>query len=317
MISDRQNSSPMAGKLGVPREAVRRAQKVLADESGVAISSRWVQLPNGLQLHVQETGDGEPLILLHGSGNNSSSWVPLLPFLSGRRVIAVDRPGFGLSPAIEYQRSEFRQAAVAFVVGLLDSLNIRSGDIVGNSTGGIWALWTALDFPNRVGRLALVGASPLLPETSPPLPLRLMTTPGLGGLLGRILPAPTPDSVVKMMAGMGEGGTIGRYPHLVDVFVAAGLDPIAGQTSQKELSAIIRGLAGFRKEIMLTSEDLRRVENPVLLVWGDHDPIGSVEAAEKARTSFFNAKLHLTATGHAPWWGEPEETADQINSFFG
>lgn len=49
-----------------------------------------------------------------------------------------------------------------------------------------------------------------------------------------------------MMSGMGEGDTIARYPGLIDAFVAAGSDSIAGQATQQELRALIRGLLGFR-----------------------------------------------------------------------
>ncbi len=142
-----------------------------------------------------------------------------------------------------------------------------------------------------------------------------MTTPIVSGLLGRILPDPSPDTVIKMMGGMGEGDTIGRYPRLVDVFVAAGSDPIAGEASQSELSVIIRGLPGFRKAYLFTEEDLSQVSHPLLLIWGDQDPIGGVDAARQAETAFPNAQLHVLPTGHAPWWGEPDRTATQITRF--
>ena len=118
-----------------------------------------------------------------------------------------------------------------------------------------------------------------------------------------------------MMAGMGEGDTISRYPKLVDVFVAAGSDPIAGEASQSELSVMIRGLAGFRPEYQFNAEDLQRVTHPLLLIWGDHDPIGDVETAQRTENTFPNAQLHVLPTGHAPWWGQPEQTTVLIKDF--
>jgi pimeloyl-ACP methyl ester carboxylesterase len=207
MVKDNQQN-PTRHPMSTSRKAVAEAQEALIAESDIDARSRWVELDSGLAMHVVEAGEDEPLILLHGSGNNSASWIPLMERPLGRRVIAVDRPGYGLSPAVEYQQADYRQTAVSLVTGLLDALELESADLVGNSTGSIWALWTALDQPRRVKSLVLAGATPLLPRTSPPIPLRLMTTPIVSGLLGRILPDPSPDTVIKMMGGMGEGDTI-------------------------------------------------------------------------------------------------------------
>jgi pimeloyl-ACP methyl ester carboxylesterase len=142
-----------------------------------------------------------------------------------------------------------------------------------------------------------------------------MTTPLLGSMLGKMMPNPSPESLTKMMDMMGEGDTIGRYPRLLDVFVAASSDPIAGEASQSEMNAMIRGLAGFRPQFRFTEQDLERVHQPVLLIWGDHDPIGNLTAAEQVRDALPNATLKVVPTGHAPWWGQPDHTAHLINRF--
>jgi pimeloyl-ACP methyl ester carboxylesterase len=302
-------------EMDAPRRVVAEAQDAFLAEAGVSIRSTWIELEGGLKVHALEAGEGEPLILLHGSNNSSASWVPLLQHARGRRIIAVDRPGYGRSAAVRYRRSDFRQTAVRYVTDLLDALRIESADIVGNSTGSVWTLWTAIDEPTRVRSLTLVGATPLLPGTTPGLPFRIMTTPVLGGLLAKLMPDPSPESVTKMMGIMGEGDTIGRYPKLLDVFVAASSDPVAGEASQGEMSAMIKGLAGFRRQFRFTEEDLERVHQPVLLIWGDHDPIGDLSAAAQARDAFPKATLEVVPTDHAPWWGQPETTASLITEF--
>jgi pimeloyl-ACP methyl ester carboxylesterase len=317
MSQEKGHMSKAANHTTPSREAVAKAQEALADEAGVDIRSRWVELDDGLALHLLEAGEGEPLILLHGSGNNSASWVPLMERPLGRRVVAVDRPGYGLSSGVAYRRVDYRQTAVALVTRLLDALEIDKADIVGNSTGAVWALWTAIDQPGRVQRLVLAGATPLLPGTTPPFPLRLMTTPGIGSLLGKLMPDPTPESVEKMMAGMGEGDTIGDYPRLIDVFMAASSDPVAGKASQTELSLMIRGFAGFRRGLLFTEQELWQISSPILLIWGDHDPVGDVEAARRAENILPQTRLEVLPTGHAPWWGEPDKTAALISGFLG
>lgn len=302
--------------MSTPRDAVAEAQQRLRDEASIDIASRWIELDTGLSVHILEAGIGEPLILLHGSGNNAASWVPLMEQnLDGRRVIAVDRPGYGLSDPVVYRRKDYRPATVSLVTGLLDAFGLERADLVGNSTGSIWAIWTAIDQPQRVRSLTLLGATPLLPGTSPTVPLRLMTTPVIGDLLSKLLPDPSPSSVLKMMAGMGEAETIGDYPKLVDVFVAAGSDPVAGEAAQSELRVMIRGLAGFRSQYRFLETELKSVSHQILLIWGDHDPIGDTATALRTENTIPNARLEMLPTGHAPWWGEPEKTAALISNF--
>lgn len=297
------------------REAVAKAQEALVAVSGTGIHSYWIESAAGVMIHTLEAGEGEPLIFLHGSGNSVADWVPLMKVPWNRRLIAVDRPGFGLSDLVEYHRDELRATAVTIVTGLLDALGLDRTDIVGSSGGSVWALWTALDQPHRVRSLALVGATPLLPGTSAPVPLRLMATPVIGSLLGRLMPAPSRESVTKMMGMMGEGETVGRYPELIDVHVAAGSDPIASEAAERELTALIRGLTGFRSRYVFNEEDLSRIEQPTLLIWGDRDPIGGLDAARRASEAIPHAKLSVLSTGHAPWWGEPDRSAALITEF--
>ncbi|MPZ73262.1 MAG: alpha/beta fold hydrolase [Nitriliruptorales bacterium] len=189
------------------RRQVAAVQERLIGDAAVEVRSRFVGLDGGPRLQLLEAGDGDPVVILHASGNSAVAMLPLMEHLHGRCATVVDRPGYGLSGPIEGLREHPRRTGVDVVVRLLDALGIEHADLVGTSTGGFWSLWTALDHPTRVRRIVLVGATPLLPGTKPPLPLRLMTTPGIGSLLGRIMPEPSPKTVRQMMASMGEGDT--------------------------------------------------------------------------------------------------------------
>lgn len=313
-MTNRQEDKWVRKAMSPEREAVARAQKALVAETGAEIRSSWVETDAGM-IHTLEAGEGTPLILLHGSGNSAADWVPLMKVPMGRRLIAVDRPGFGLSRPVEYDNTQLRTTAVTIVTQLLDALGIDRADVAGSSGGSIWALWAALDQPHRVRKLVLLGATPLLPGTSAPIPLRLMATPILGSLLRRLMPAPSPESVTKMMGMMGEAETVSRYPKLIDVHVAAGSDPITSEAAERELKALIRGVAGFRRRYVFTEEALSRVEHPTLLIWGDHDPIGRPDAAHRATNAIPHAALTMLSAGHAPWWGEPDRCATLITEF--
>jgi pimeloyl-ACP methyl ester carboxylesterase len=99
--------------------------------------------------------DAPPVVLLHGLGATSASFLPTIRDLSAdHRVIALDLPGFGESG------KPLRPLRPAFfarhVVAMLDELRIRHAHLVGNSMGGRVALEVALRYPYRVSRLALL-----------------------------------------------------------------------------------------------------------------------------------------------------------------
>lgn len=297
------------------RTRVSQAQDRILEAAAIDLTVRELALSDGPTLQVLEAGKGDPLVFWHGSGVNALSMLPLIERFTDRRIIAPHRPGYGLSEPISYTKSDLRQRSVRIIEQVLDAYEIDRADMVGNSTGGIWSLWSALDRPDRAGKIALVGATPLLPGTKPPLPLRLMATPGIATLLGRVMPEPSPKTVRQMMAGMGEGDTIGRHPLLIDVFVAAGSDPVAGAVSRDELSAMLRGLAGFRSGLRFTNDELARIEIPVLLAWGEHDPVGGEAAARQVANLLPNAVVEILEGGHAPWLGEPDRVAKTVRHF--
>jgi pimeloyl-ACP methyl ester carboxylesterase len=278
-----------------------------------SVRGSYYELPSGLRVHALETGDGPPVLHLHGSNTSALSHLVLLERTAGLHSIAVDRPGLGLSQPRATPPGTFRQAAVSFVTEVLDTVQWPSAALVGASMGGVWALWFALAHPARVQRLVLLGATPLLPGTTPPLPLRAISTPGLGDLLARAL-RPEPATIRKLMASMGEGDSISRYPDLIDSLVAAADDPIAASANLAELRAIIT-VRGFRAGMRITAEELRRLATPTLLVWGDHDPVGSVEVARTSAELIPDARLELTSGGHVPWLEQPELVARLLSSF--
>jgi pimeloyl-ACP methyl ester carboxylesterase len=129
------------------------------------------------------------VLVLHGGGTSSLSLLPLLERLQGVRAIAVDRPGFGLSEPVRVPRQRYREAAIEFLDEVLDERKLKASALAGSSGGGIWALWYALARPERVRRLVLLGAAPLLPGTHITTPLRVMAAPVVGDLLARGIPA--------------------------------------------------------------------------------------------------------------------------------
>jgi len=141
-----------------------------------------------VKLHYIESGTGDPLIvLLHGLGSTVTKWRDALPIIgSRRRAIAVDLPGFGKSDA---PRGHYTFGFLAGgIKAFLDSIGVERCVIVGNSLGGITAMWLAATWPERVAGLVLVDpALPLPPGARPDvktiLRMAVASLPGVGEAL--------------------------------------------------------------------------------------------------------------------------------------
>src|SRR5438093_4740041 len=155
------------------------------------------------ETQVLELGAGSPLLLVHGGGDGAFEWVPILPALARtRRVLAVDRPGHGLADRFDYRGVDFLDHARRFLRDMLDALELPTADIAANSIGGLWSIAFALDKPERVSRLALVGAPPGVTREAPLL-LRLMSLRLVGEPLGRLMMRnPTRDGIRKFWGQM-------------------------------------------------------------------------------------------------------------------
>src|SRR5205823_7280027 len=108
---------------------------------------------NGVRIHYNEAGEGEPLLLIMGYGMPGEAWLGSLPFLDGFRAIYYDNRGTGQSdkPAGPYSVVQMADDAA----GLLDQLDIASAHVYGSSMGGMIAQELALRHPEKVRALVL------------------------------------------------------------------------------------------------------------------------------------------------------------------
>lgn len=114
---------------------------------------------NGISLHYQESGAGTPLVLCHEYATDHRAWEPQIRHFARRyRVIAWNFRGYPPSSvpraAADYEHGLF----VSDLAGLLDLLGIERCHLVGIATGGNVALNFALEHPDRIGALVMVGA---------------------------------------------------------------------------------------------------------------------------------------------------------------
>jgi 2-hydroxy-6-oxo-6-(2'-aminophenyl)hexa-2,4-dienoate hydrolase len=118
----------------------------------------------GLRTHYYAAGRGGPVILLHGGGAGADSWGnwrDCVPELARRHTVyAVDMLGFGWSAQPDPSGFAYtQQARVDHIIAVLDALRLRAAAIIGNSMGGLTAMGVAVDRPDLVNRLVLMGSA--------------------------------------------------------------------------------------------------------------------------------------------------------------
>jgi len=114
---------------------------------------------NGINLYYEIYGTGKPLIFLHGSGGSIRGAAGKIEYFKNYfKVIAIDSRGHGKSIDTTTKQLTYVQMANDIKV-LLDSLNIDSAFVQGQSDGGILGLLLAINFPGKISKLATYGAN--------------------------------------------------------------------------------------------------------------------------------------------------------------
>jgi 3-oxoadipate enol-lactonase len=119
-------------------------------------------ITNGIKLFYRESGQGEPVLLLHGLGSCGEDWQDQIDaFSRDYRVITVDTRGHGRSdkPQGPYNMPTY----ASDVINLLDHLGIDRCHLVGFSMGGMIAFQIAADAPQRLRSLTIVNSAPAVP----------------------------------------------------------------------------------------------------------------------------------------------------------
>lgn len=255
---------------------------------------------NGIDLHVEQTGEGVPLVMLHGLTANIETMRAEINRLSrSRRVIAIDSRGHGRSdkPSI-YTLTDH----VDDVLGVMNALGLTQVDLMGSSMGSYIAQGVAIREPGRVNKLVLVtpkahGATSsvarLLAQHA--AELQGKSEAEVQAFLFGLAFAPTTSAQVRasMMASMQQQA-------------AAGLM----LTPEQNLAAN-RALEGFDFR-----PDLARVTAKTLVISGRHDALNPPEEGELIAGLIPGARFEvLEHSGHVPNLEEPERFFELIESF--
>jgi pimeloyl-ACP methyl ester carboxylesterase len=266
---------------------------------------------HGYQRAYRMAGSGPALLLIHGIGDESSSWMPVLPALAERyTVIAPDLLGHGSSdkPRADYSVAAFSNG----MRDLLDVLDVDRATVVGHSLGGGVAAQLAYQYPERVERLVLVGTGGVGREVSPVLRAAAAPLSEVG-----MVPLMVPGANEVVGAVLGALGRLG-----LDIGRDAGevARVLRGMPDRRQRAAFGRTLRAVvdRRGQLVTMLDRAYLAEamPVLLAWGDQDGIIPVEHAHRAHDAMPGSRLSIyEGAGHFPHHADPDRFVEELVAF--
>jgi pimeloyl-ACP methyl ester carboxylesterase len=264
---------------------------------------------DGVRVHYQEFGDvSHPkMILIHGYTASTYVWETVAPRLAddGFHVIAIDLLGFGYSdkPAW-FEYSIVSQARV--IERFMNRTGIGCATLVGSSYGGAVAATVALDYPERVERLVLVGAVCNDAAKTNGI-LRLTSIRGVGEILSPFLI----DSRRFLKARMRR--TIAPVNHhlITEERLEAVGRPLRSKEAHNSVLTSARNWNASRIEA-----DAHLINQPTLLIWGENDTIIPIHNAQRLYDSIVHSRLVvLKECGHIPQEENPERFIELVSSF--
>lgn len=269
---------------------------------------------NGREMAYRDLpGTGVPILLVHGIGSSLLSWggVPDRIAASGRRVVALDLPGHGDSSR---GPGDYSLGAMACALrDLLDHLGIARVHLVGHSLGGGISMQFIYQYPERVDGLVLESSGGLGEEAFSGL--RAAALPGASLALRVAINERT------LAAAAWVGDTLGRVGIRPHVLSPRALETVAwlGEDDRRAaFLATLRSVVGPGGQSVSALDKLHLMaDRPVLIVWGDRDPMIPMAHGEAAHAMLPGSRFVVfPGAGHEPHASDPARFAELVVDHF-
>lgn len=263
-----------------------------------------------IQLHYEDHGSGDPVVLIHGYPLSGASWEKQVPVLleAGQRVITYDRRGFGKSsqPTTGYNYDTFAED----LHKLVTHLKLRNFAVVGFSMGGgEVARYIGKHGPKGVSKAVIIGGVP---------PYLLKTSDNPDGVDGSVF-----EGIQKAVAADRYAFFTEFFKNFfnTDVFLGKRISEQAVQASWNVAASAsaIASLACVPTWHEDFRNDLTRIDVPTLVIHGDADRIVPIKASgEKTAKLVKGARLVAIKDGpHAVSWTHADEVNTELVNFLG
>ncbi|MBS0255673.1 MAG: alpha/beta hydrolase [Proteobacteria bacterium] len=271
-------------------------------------ASRFVDVGDGLAVHVRDEGrrDGPVLVLLHGSNASLHTWDPWVARLATKyRIVRIDQIGHGMTgpqPHDDYSAAAF----VSTLDAVVSRLGITRFALAGNSMGGYVAWEYALAHPAKVSQLVLVdaGGPPDDPHKSLPLGFRLARMPGINRLAEVI----TPRSVFEKSLRQTVSNQAVVTPAVVDRYWELNRYP-----GNRRATRLRMGLWAERGRDVPRLGELKM---PVLILWGAEDKLIPASGAPWFAARIPGARaIVYPGVGHLPMEEVADRSAADVDAF--
>ncbi|MFC1959317.1 alpha/beta fold hydrolase [Chloroflexota bacterium] len=248
------------------------------------------------------------LVLLHGIGSSAENWSWVMPYLTAHyRIIALDLPGYGLSPipAAQEQKTLSLETTAHILEQVITQLGLAKFVLVGHSMGAGIALQYSLDYPEHVQKLVLIAPNGFGKHID--FGSKLLTLPGVELLFK--------PSRALIKSGLRQ---IVRQPIIeedtfVDIMYHQYRRPGAWQW---HLALLRIGINFGGQKKLFTSRELSGFQVKTLLIWGSHDPLFPIAHAQSAHKRIPASTLHIIDdVGHNPPIEKPKIVVDFIENF--
>ena len=266
-------------------------------------SSKYLEV-NGINTHYHESGQGDPIVLIHGSGPGVTAWANwrlIIPKLAERfHVFAPDIVGFGYTERpenVEYNVDTWAQHLIDFI----EKIGKGRVHIIGNSLGGALALHIAKKRPDLVDKLVLMGAAGL--------PFQL--TYGLEKVWGYEPSIENMKRLLEIFAYDQEFATDELAKLRYEASIQPGLQEAFSQMFAEPRQPHLDSLA-------LPEEQIKQITNPVLLIHGKEDIVVPFkETSLKLLELLPNSQLHVfSKCGHWTQIEKKDEFEQLCRNFF-
>jgi pimeloyl-ACP methyl ester carboxylesterase len=248
-------------------------------------------------------GEGAPVVFVHGNPTHSEDWQPFLERLEGPGL-ALDLPGWGRSARPSPSEFDYSMEGLGrFVRRFLQRMAVEELSLVMHDWGAV-GLIPAQEDPDRVVRLVIVNAVPLLPGYRWHRTARIWRTRGLGELSSRLWS--------RWLLDQGLRESRGDWSRQDPAFV----DMIWDHFDRDTMAAVLRLYrSGDPDRLAAAGRRLSSIAAPALVVWGGRDRYLPSSFGEAYAARLPNSELYeLPGAGHWPWIDAPE-VVDRVIRF--